>query len=61
MGLSEKAILNYFHPDALELFNITSNLRRVCEELKDPNVRLNSANGVPHCSPPPPPPSSVAH
>lgn len=27
VGLSEKSVLNYFHPDALELFNVTSNLR----------------------------------
>ncbi len=42
MGSSEKTVLSYFHPDAVELFNVTSNLRRVCQELKDPSVRLNS-------------------
>ena len=42
MGSSEKTILTHFHPDAVELFNVTSNLRRVCEELKgDANIRLN--------------------
>lgn len=45
MGSSEKTILNYFHPDAVELFNITSNLRRVCHELKDPTTTL-SARGA---------------
>lgn len=42
MGSSEKTILNYFHPDAVELFNITSNLRRVCQELKDPTTTLSA-------------------
>lgn len=42
MGSSEKTILNYFHPDAVELFNITSNLRRVCHELKDPTTTLSA-------------------
>ncbi|KAL6068764.1 DNA ligase, variant 2 [Balamuthia mandrillaris] len=44
MGLSEKLILNYFHPDAVELFNVTSSLRKVCAELKDPTFRLSSKN-----------------
>lgn len=29
------------HPDAKELFNVNGNLRKVCETLRDPKVRLN--------------------
>jgi len=35
-------VLNTFHPDALELFEVSSNLRKVAEELNDPNTRLKS-------------------
>lgn len=41
-GLSEKSILGLWHPDAMSLFNVTSNLKRVCWELYDPNFRLSS-------------------
>ena len=40
MGASEKTIFNIWHPDADSLFNICSNLRRVCWELYNPKVRL---------------------
>ncbi|EFA81882.1 DNA ligase IV [Heterostelium album PN500] len=33
-GLSEKMILNFLHPDAMNLFNHTSSLRRVCQDIK---------------------------
>ncbi|KAF2069812.1 hypothetical protein CYY_008872 [Polysphondylium violaceum] len=33
-GLSEKSVLNFYHPDAMSHFNISSNLRTVCENLK---------------------------
>lgn len=42
-GLSEKSILALWHPDAMSLFNVTSNLKRVCWELYDPDVRLSSS------------------
>ena len=57
IGMSEKSMLSYFHPyksfmwssvhksavrDAIELFNVTSNLRKVCTELNDPNKRIAS-------------------
>ena len=41
MGASEKTIFNIWHPDADSLFNICSNLRRVCWELYDLKVRLD--------------------
>ncbi|KAL8859985.1 MAG: hypothetical protein Q9178_003534 [Gyalolechia marmorata] len=40
VGATEKTIFNIWHPDAESLFNISSNLRRVCWELYDQNVRL---------------------
>jgi len=42
IGISEKFVLSYFHPDALELFNATSNLRTVCQQLKNPTINLSS-------------------
>lgn len=40
IGATEKTILDLWHPDAENLFNISSNLRRVCWELYNPSVRL---------------------
>ena len=40
IGATEKTILNIWHPDADNLFNISSSLRRVCWELHNPSVRL---------------------
>lgn len=40
IGATEKTILDLWHPDAETLFNISSNLRRVCWELYDLEVRL---------------------
>ncbi|KAH7092052.1 DNA ligase 4 [Paraphoma chrysanthemicola] len=40
IGATEKTFLDIWHPDAETLFNISSNLRRVCWELWDPEVRL---------------------
>lgn len=40
IGATEKTIFHMFHPDAELLYNISSNLRRVCWELSDPATRL---------------------
>jgi len=40
IGATEKTFLNIWHPDADTLFNISSNLKRVCWELYDPEIRL---------------------
>jgi DNA ligase-4 len=40
IGATEKTFLDMWHHDAEQLFNISSNLRRVCWELYDPMVRL---------------------
>ncbi len=41
LGISEKTVLSIYHPDALQLFSISQDLNRVCDELQDVNVRLN--------------------
>ena len=40
IGATEKTIFDIWHPDADNLFNISSNLRRVCWDLHNPSVRL---------------------
>ncbi|SMQ47607.1 unnamed protein product [Zymoseptoria tritici ST99CH_3D7] len=40
VGASERTFFDVWHQDAENLFNISSNLRRVCWELWDPDVRL---------------------
>ncbi|KAF2733845.1 DNA ligase 4 [Polyplosphaeria fusca] len=41
IGATEKTILDIWHPDAETLFNVSSNLRRVCWELYDTKLRLD--------------------
>lgn len=41
VGATEKTFFHVWHPDAETLFNISSNLRRVCWELWDPAKRLD--------------------
>ncbi|KAK3066403.1 DNA ligase (ATP) [Teratosphaeriaceae sp. CCFEE 6253] len=40
VGATEKTIFESWHPDAENLFNVSSSLRRVCWELYDSDVRL---------------------
>ena len=40
IGMSENSIFAAFHPDADQLFNVSSNLKRVCDDLRDPKVSL---------------------
>lgn len=40
LGMSENTVLAAFHPDALDLYHVCSDLQRVCRELKDRSVRL---------------------
>ncbi|XP_013776591.1 DNA ligase 4-like isoform X1 [Limulus polyphemus] len=41
LGISEQTVLNTFHPDAKELFDVTSSLAKVCDRLKEPSLRLH--------------------
>ena len=45
IGISEKTVLTTFHPDALDLFQATSSLVRVANELTDPSIRIQNAQG----------------
>lgn len=40
VGATERTFLHLWHPDAEALFSVSSSLRRVCWELRDPAVRL---------------------
>lgn len=40
VGATERTFFDIWHPDAESLFNVSSNLRRICWELYDPSVRL---------------------
>ncbi|XP_044472398.1 DNA ligase 4 isoform X2 [Mangifera indica] len=39
LGISEKSIFHEFHPDAEDLFNVTCDLKLVCDKLKDRSQR----------------------
>ncbi|KAG0463169.1 hypothetical protein HPP92_021645 [Vanilla planifolia] len=39
LGISEKSIFHEFHPDAEDLFNVTCDLKLVCDKLKDKGQR----------------------
>lgn len=39
LGIGEKTVLHELHPDAEDLFNVTCDLKLVCEKLKDRNQR----------------------
>ncbi|KAK8108850.1 DNA ligase 4 [Apiospora sp. TS-2023a] len=41
VGATEKTFLNIWHADGDTLFNVSSNLRRVCWQLHSPNIDLN--------------------
>ncbi|CAI7664816.1 unnamed protein product [Penicillium glandicola] len=40
VGATERTLFDVWHPDAQNLYSISSSLRRVCWELHDPNIRL---------------------
>lgn len=42
-GLSTATVLSCYHPDAQDLFDVTSSLARVCRDLRDPNLRQHEA------------------
>lgn len=39
LGISERSIFHEFHPDAEALFNVTCDLKLVCEKLQDRTQR----------------------
>ena len=42
IGVMENTVLRAFHPDALDLYGLCTDLRKVCLDLKDRNKRLES-------------------
>ncbi|KAL4919726.1 hypothetical protein BDW62DRAFT_32808 [Aspergillus aurantiobrunneus] len=42
VGATERTFFDVWHPDAENLYSISSSLRRVCWELHDPNIRLDA-------------------
>ncbi|BDD56605.1 DNA ligase (ATP), variant 3 [Monascus purpureus] len=42
VGATERTFFDVWHPDAENLYSISSSLRRVCWELYDPNVQLEA-------------------
>ena len=41
IGIKESTILDSYHADAMDLYNCSSSLEKVCELLHDPNKRLH--------------------
>ncbi len=41
LGISKETVLQGFHPDAPELYNVTTDLNKVCRQLHDPSVSLS--------------------
>lgn len=39
IGISDKLVLTQYHIDAIEYLNVNSNLKKLCDSLKDPNSR----------------------
>jgi ATP-dependent DNA ligase I len=46
VGATEKTFFRLWHPDAEDLFNVSSNLRRVCWDLSDPEKRIDEKKGA---------------
>ncbi|KAM3935052.1 DNA ligase 4 [Leptodactylus fuscus] len=44
LGISQQTVFSIFHPDALELHNVTTDLEKVCIQLHDPNVCLSDVS-----------------
>ncbi|CAG8778937.1 148_t:CDS:10, partial [Cetraspora pellucida] len=43
IGMTERTVFSVFHPDASSLFNVCSDLRKVCTELQDPFKRFTDS------------------
>ncbi|TRY75941.1 hypothetical protein DNTS_033501 [Danionella cerebrum] len=41
LGISKESVLQVFHPDAPELYNVITDLKKVCSKLHDPSVSLS--------------------
>ncbi|XP_054830436.1 DNA ligase 4 [Eublepharis macularius] len=44
LGVSQQTLFSIFHPDAAELFSVTTDLEKVCKQLHDPSVSLSDVS-----------------
>ncbi|XP_026867629.2 DNA ligase 4 [Electrophorus electricus] len=44
LGVSKETVLQVFHPDAPELYNVTTDLDKVCRQLHDPSITLTDVS-----------------
>ncbi|KAF9161087.1 DNA ligase (ATP) [Mortierella sp. AD010] len=44
IGMSENSVLPCYHQDAIELFNVCSDLRKTVVDCSDPNIRVSTSN-----------------
>lgn len=40
IGMSKERMLRIFHPDAIDMLNITNSLKQLCEQLASPTYRM---------------------
>lgn len=41
LGVSKETVLQVFHPDSPDLYNVSTDLNKVCQQLHDPSVSLS--------------------
>lgn len=44
LGVSKETVLQVFHPDAPDFFNVNTDLNKVCQQLHDPSVSLSEVS-----------------
>ncbi|KAM9820546.1 DNA ligase 4 [Neosynchiropus ocellatus] len=44
VGISKETVLQVFHPDAAELYNVNTDLNNVCQQLHNPSVSLSDVS-----------------
>eukprot|EP00066_Takifugu_rubripes_P003714 XP_003966508.1 PREDICTED: DNA ligase 4 [Takifugu rubripes] len=44
LGVSKETVLQVFHPDAPDLYNVNTDLNKVCQQLHDPSVSLSEVS-----------------
>ncbi|XP_068446736.1 DNA ligase 4 [Clinocottus analis] len=44
LGISKETVLQVFHPDAAELYNVNTDLNKVCQQLHSPSVSLSEVS-----------------
>ncbi|CAG00994.1 unnamed protein product, partial [Tetraodon nigroviridis] len=44
LGVSKETVLQVFHPDSPDLYNVNTDLNKVCQQLHDPSVSLSDVS-----------------